>query len=247
MPWLCSLSARVGPPAARPLCSLERVGPPAGRAALMLAGRRARRQAGFRFAFGHACSPARRARERCSHGPHRAQIPRTPLPGRPADVASPTSSPTEPRVTATERDSMKGFRTFLLRGNVIDLAVAVVMGVAFNNIVQAIVKYLITPLITAATGKTNFAGLTFTVGKTTISYGQVINAVIAFIIIAAVVYFLLVAPMSKIISYSQRNKEAAERECPECLSVIPMKATRCKFCTAVVQPPAPPAVPASSR
>ena len=140
---------------------------------------------------------------------------------------------------------MKGFRTFLLRGNVIDLAVAVVMGVAFNNIVQAIVKYLITPLITAATGKTNFSNLTFTVGKTVISYGQIINAVIAFLIIAAVVYFLLVAPMGKIISYGQRNKEAAERECPECLSLIPAQATRCKYCTAVMPPPAAPAVSAA--
>jgi large conductance mechanosensitive channel len=140
---------------------------------------------------------------------------------------------------------MKGFRTFLLRGNVIDLAVAVVMGVAFNNIVQAIVKYLITPLITAATGKANFSNLTFSVGKTAISYGQVINAVIAFLIIAAVVYFLLVAPMGKIISYSQRKKEATERECPECLSVIPSQATRCKYCTAVMPPPAPTVVPAA--
>jgi large conductance mechanosensitive channel len=142
---------------------------------------------------------------------------------------------------------MKGFRTFLLRGNVIDLAVAVVMGVAFNNIVQAIVKYLITPLITAATGKANFASLTFMIGKTTISYGQIINAVIAFVIIAAVVYFLLVAPMGKFISFSQRNQEATERECPECLSMIPVKATRCKYCTAVVLPPAPPAAPAADN
>jgi len=142
---------------------------------------------------------------------------------------------------------MKGFRTFLLRGNVIDLAVAVVMGVAFNNIVQAIVKYLITPLITAATGKTNFTNLTFLIGKMVISYGQVVNALIAFIIIAAVVYFLLVAPMGKLTAYVQRNKEATERECPECLSLIPAKATRCKFCTAVIPPPAPAATGVTAR
>lgn len=142
---------------------------------------------------------------------------------------------------------MKGFRTFLLRGNLIDLAVAVVMGVAFNDIVQAIVKYMITPLITAATGAANFTGLTFMVGNTVISYGQVVNAVIAFVIIAAVVYFLLVAPMSKIISYTQRNKEATERQCPECLSLIPIKATRCKYCTAVVTPPTPSAVAAGGQ
>jgi len=142
---------------------------------------------------------------------------------------------------------MKGFRTFLLRGNIIDLAVAVVMGVAFNNIVQAIVKYLITPLITAATGKANFSNLTFLVGKTVISYGQVINAVIAFIIVGAVVYFLLVAPMGKLMTFTQRNKEATERECPECVSLIPAKATRCKFCTAVIPPSAPAAVSPSNR
>lgn len=142
---------------------------------------------------------------------------------------------------------MKGFRTFLLRGNVIDLAVAVVMGVAFNNIVQAIVKYLITPLITAATGKANFSSLTFLIGKMVISYGQVVNALIAFIIIAAVVYFLLVAPMAKITAYVQRNKEATERECPECLSLIPANARRCKFCTAVIPPEAPAAADVTAR
>jgi len=142
---------------------------------------------------------------------------------------------------------MKGFRTFLLRGNVIDLAVAVVMGVAFNNIVQAIVKYFITPLITAATGKANFTNLTFSVGKTAISYGEVINAVIAFIIIAAVVYFLLVAITGKITAYVQRNKEAAERECPECLSLILARATRCKFCTAVIPPSSPANASATTR
>lgn len=131
---------------------------------------------------------------------------------------------------------MKGFRTFLLRGNVIDLAVAVVMGVAFNNIVQALVRDVITPLIAAAGGSPNFASLKLTVGSTTIKFGLFLNAVIAFLIIAAVVYFLLVAPMSKIIAYTQRNKEAAQRQCPECLSMIPYKASRCMYCTAAVPP-----------
>jgi len=131
---------------------------------------------------------------------------------------------------------MKGFRTFLLRGNVIDLAVAVVMGVAFNNIVQALVKDVITPLISAAGGSPDFGSLKVTIGTTTIKYGIFLNAVIAFLIIAAVVYFLLVAPMSKVLAFSQRNKEAAERQCPECLSLIPYKASRCMYCTAALPP-----------
>jgi large conductance mechanosensitive channel len=142
---------------------------------------------------------------------------------------------------------VKGFRTFLLRGNVIDLAVAVVMGVAFNNIVQSLVKDIITPLIAAAGGTPNFGKLTVRIGGTPISYGLFVNAVITFLIIAAVVYFLLFAPMGKLLAFTQRNKEATERECPECLSLIPAKATRCKFCTAVIQPPAPAAVSARGR
>ncbi len=131
---------------------------------------------------------------------------------------------------------MKGFRTFLLRGNLIDLAVAVVMGVAFNNIVQAVVKDIVTPLIAAAGGSSNFGALNFTIGKTTIGYGLFLNAVITFLIIAAVVYFLLLAPMTKLTAFTQRNKDATQRECPECLSTIPFKATRCMYCTAAVPP-----------
>jgi large conductance mechanosensitive channel len=140
---------------------------------------------------------------------------------------------------------MKGFRTFLLRGNVVDLAVAVVMGVAFNNIVQSLVKDVITPLIAAAGGRPNFSKLHLTIGSTTIRYGLFLNAVIAFLIIAAVVYFLLVAPMAKLVAFAQRKKEASEKDCPECLSLIPAKATRCKYCTAVLPPATPAAVPAA--
>lgn len=144
---------------------------------------------------------------------------------------------------------MKGFRAFLLRGNVVDLAVAVVMGVAFNNIVQAMVKDVITPLISAAGGRHDFSTLRLTVGSTTVRYGLFLNAVIAFLIIATVIYFLLVAPMAKLVAFAQRKREAAEKECPECLSVIPAKATRCRYCTAVLPPasPAAAAVPAAGR
>jgi large conductance mechanosensitive channel len=142
---------------------------------------------------------------------------------------------------------MKGFRAFLLRGNVVDLAVAVVMGVAFNNIVQALVKDVITPLIAAAGGRPDFGSLQVSIGSTTIKYGLFVNAVIAFLIIAAVIYFMLVAPVAKLVAFAQRRKEAAEKECPECLSVIPAKATRCMFCTAALPPAAPAAVPAVGR
>jgi large conductance mechanosensitive channel len=137
---------------------------------------------------------------------------------------------------------MKGFRTFLFRSNVIDLAVAVVMGVAFNAIVQALVKYIITPLIAAAGGTPNFSALKVGIGSTTIDYGLLLNAVISFIIIAAVVYFLIVAPAGKVLAFSQRKKEATERQCPECLSTIPIKATRCMYCTATMPPATVPAV-----
>jgi large conductance mechanosensitive channel len=131
---------------------------------------------------------------------------------------------------------MKGFRAFLLRSNVIDLAVAVVMGVAFTDIVRSLVDNIITPLIAAAGGQPHFGALVLTLGHTRIKYGLFLNAVIAFLIIAAVVYFLLVAPMTKMIAFSQRNKDAAQRDCPECLSSIPFKAARCMYCTATVPP-----------
>jgi len=131
---------------------------------------------------------------------------------------------------------VKGFRKFLLRGNLVDLAVAVVIGVAFNAVVLALVNYLITPLIAAIAGKPSFGSLKFMIGKTAIPYGLFLNALISFLIIAAVVYFLIVAPMARLISVTDRKKEATERECPQCLSQIPVAATRCKFCTATVPP-----------
>jgi len=131
---------------------------------------------------------------------------------------------------------MKGFRNFLMRGNLIDLAVAVVIGVAFNAVVEAVVKDLITPLIAAVGGQPSFGGLKVSIGKTAVPYGQFLNALISFIVIAAVVYFMIVAPVGKLISLTTRKKEATERECPECLSTIPVAATRCKFCTATVPP-----------
>lgn len=138
---------------------------------------------------------------------------------------------------------MSGFRNFLMRGNLIDLAVAVVIGVAFNAIVQALVADMITPLITAITGnKLNFSKLSFTVHHSTFTYGAVINAAISFIVIAAVIYWLVVAPAAKVTALTTRNKVATQRQCPECLSEIPIAAKRCMYCTSEVTPVPPPAV-----
>jgi large conductance mechanosensitive channel len=134
---------------------------------------------------------------------------------------------------------VSGFRKFLLRGNLIDLAVAVVIGTAFTAVVTAIVKDLITPLIAAIGGKPNFGGLSFSLNHSKFLYGDFINALITFVIIAAVVYFLLVLPVARITDFVVRNKEATERECPECLSQIPIKAHRCMYCTSEVAPPTP--------
>jgi len=108
---------------------------------------------------------------------------------------------------------------------------------AFTAVVTAIVKDLITPLIAAIWKQPNFSTLTFTVHGSKFLYGDFINALIAFVIIALVVYFLIVLPMAKLIMRLERNKEATERDCPECLSSIPLAATRCKYCTVEVAPP----------
>jgi large conductance mechanosensitive channel len=139
---------------------------------------------------------------------------------------------------------VRGFRQFLFRGNLIDLAVAVVIGVAFNAVVQALIADIITPLIAAIVGKPNFASLSFTVNKSHFLYGTFINAVLSFVIIALVIYYLVVGPSIRLTAVANRNKEATERDCPECLQSIPVKATRCMFCTAQV-PPAGQPTPAS--
>ena len=136
---------------------------------------------------------------------------------------------------------MGGFKKFLLRGNLVDLAVAVVIGLAFAAVVTAFVADLITPLIAAIGGKPDFANLTFTVNHSKFRYGSFINALIAFLVIAAVIYFLVVLPVTKLLSMSDRAEAATEKECPECLSKIPLAARRCMYCTSVVAPAAGPA------
>jgi large conductance mechanosensitive channel len=144
---------------------------------------------------------------------------------------------------------MSGFRKFLMRGNIIDLAVAVVIGVAFNAIVQALVRDMITPLITAIVGDhIKFNNLSFTVHGSTFTYGTVINNTISFLVIAAVVYWLVVAPAARLTALANRNKAAVDRPCPECTNTIPIAAKRCMYCTAEVPPVPPPGnVPAPRR
>jgi len=147
---------------------------------------------------------------------------------------------------------MKGFRKFLMRGNLIDLAVAVVIGVAFNAIVQSLIKDLITPLIGAITGNhdpkhpTTFGSLSVTLHGSKFIYGDFINALISFVVIAAVVYFLLVAPTERLMAIAARNKAATDRQCPECLSQIPIAAKRCMYCTSEVPPAPAPEIAAGS-
>ncbi len=132
---------------------------------------------------------------------------------------------------------LKGFRDFILRGNVIDLAIAVVIGAAFGDVVKAAVKGLITPLIAAMGGQPDFSALDFTINNSRFAYGEFLNAVVSFLIIAAVIYFLVVLPMNKLMERRKTEQPVAEktRECPECLSKVPVAARRCAFCTATIQ------------
>jgi large conductance mechanosensitive channel len=131
---------------------------------------------------------------------------------------------------------VKGFRGFLSRGNLIDLAVAVVIGTAFTAVVTAIVADLITPLIAAIGGQPNFAALTFTIHHSTFKYGALFNALLTFLIVAAVVYYLIVAPMAQVTARFHKQTEATTRDCPECLAAIPIAARRCMYCTTQVAP-----------
>lgn len=130
------------------------------------------------------------------------------------------------------------FKQFLLRGNVVDLAVAVVIGAAFGAVVTALVADFITPLIAAIGGQQDFSALDFTINNSTFRYGHFINQVIAFVLIAAAVFFFVVVPVNALIARSRREPapDPTLRKCPECLSEIPVEARRCAFCTSEVVP-----------
>jgi large conductance mechanosensitive channel len=132
----------------------------------------------------------------------------------------------------------QGFKQFMLRGNVLDLAVAVVMGAAFGAVVTALVKDLITPLIAALVGKPDFSAIVFTVNDSKFLIGDFVNAVVSFILIGAAVYFFVVLPMNHLLARMRRGEAAPDpttKKCPECLSDVPIAARRCAFCTSELQ------------
>ena len=135
---------------------------------------------------------------------------------------------------------LNSFKTFLLRGNVVDLAVAVVVGTAFSAVVKSLVADVITPIIALVFGKHDFSALTFTLGGSVFRYGDLINAVITFLSVATAVFFLVVQPMNLLLARRRRgadtDPDAATRPCPECLSEVAQGARRCAFCTSTLQP-----------
>jgi large conductance mechanosensitive channel len=132
---------------------------------------------------------------------------------------------------------LTGFRQFLLRGNVIDLAVAVIIGGAFGTVVAAMVKDLLTPLIAAVVGQPDFSAMTFTVNGSQFLIGDFINALIAFVLVSAAVYFFVVVPVNALAARRARGEappDPTTKKCPECLSEVPIGARRCAFCTSVL-------------
>jgi large conductance mechanosensitive channel len=130
---------------------------------------------------------------------------------------------------------MNDFKAFLLRGNLVDLAVAVVIGVAFGAVITALVGDLITPLIAAIGGQPDFSGLTFTIHHSQFKYGDFIDALLSFVVVAAAVFFLVMKPVNALLARRQHD-EPTTKPCPHCLSEIPVAATVCAYCTRDVQP-----------
>ncbi|HEX3424659.1 MAG TPA: large conductance mechanosensitive channel protein MscL [Acidimicrobiales bacterium] len=130
------------------------------------------------------------------------------------------------------------FKDFILRGNVVDLAVGIVIGAAFGMVVSALVKDLLTPLVAAVFGKPNFSALVFTINNSRFLFGDFLNAVVAFLSVAAAIFFAVVKPMNILTERRKRapEPESTNRPCPECLSEIPKAARRCSFCTVEVEP-----------
>jgi large conductance mechanosensitive channel len=138
---------------------------------------------------------------------------------------------------------LKGFRDFILRGNVVDLAVAVIIGAAFNAIVNSLVKDILSQFIAAVVGKPDFSGVVFKLNGTPINIGNFLNATISFLIVACVVYFGIVLPLNTLMARLKKPEErppVTTKKCPECYSEIPLEAKRCAFCTQPV--PLTPAV-----
>lgn len=133
---------------------------------------------------------------------------------------------------------LNGFKTFILRGNVVDLAVGVVIGAAFTGLVNAMVKDLLNPLIGAIARVPDFSGLKFTINESQFLYGDFLNALISFLIVAATVYFFVVLPINTLMSKAKKEEKQSEpttKKCPECLSEIPLEAKRCRFCSSKIE------------
>ena len=129
---------------------------------------------------------------------------------------------------------IKDFKKFILRGNVVDLAVAVVVGAAFTGVVNAFVRDMVTPFIAAIGGQPDFSSLYFTINNSRFMYGDFLNVLVSFLLVAGVVFFFVIQPINKFVELSNRKKtseDPSEKKCPECLSDIPKAATRCAFCT----------------
>ncbi|MDD5050400.1 MAG: large conductance mechanosensitive channel protein MscL [Candidatus Pacebacteria bacterium] len=133
---------------------------------------------------------------------------------------------------------LKEFKQFLLRGNVVDLAVGVVVGAAFGTVVSALVKDILTPFISAIAKVPDFAGLAFTLNGSKFLYGDFLNALISFILVAAAIFFFIIKPMNLLIARSKKGPPAdpTTKKCPECLSEIPLEAKRCSHCTQTIVP-----------
>ena len=132
---------------------------------------------------------------------------------------------------------LKGFKEFVVRGNAVDLAVGVVIGASFGTVVTAIVKDLLTPFIAALVKAPDFSGLSFTLNGSKFLYGDFLNAVIAFLLVAIAVYFFVVLPINTLIAKTRKDPtplDPTTKKCPECLSEIPIGAKRCGFCTSVI-------------
>ena len=133
---------------------------------------------------------------------------------------------------------MNGFKKFMMRGNVIDLAVAVVIGAAFGAVITELVKDLITPLIAAIVGKPDFSAIQFTVNNSKFMIGSFINAVVSFLLVSAAIYFFVVLPMNSLTARMRRGEAPPDptvKKCPECLSDVPIAARRCAFCTSPLE------------
>lgn len=131
---------------------------------------------------------------------------------------------------------LKGFKQFILRGNVVDLAVGVVIGASFGTVVSSLVKDILTPFISAIFKTPDFSGLSFTINSSQFMYGNFLNALIAFLLVAIAVYFFVVTPINTLISKTRKEKplDPTTKKCGECLSEVPVEAKRCAFCTSVL-------------